>query len=284
MAEDEEFGEFMGLVDRNRLPHPEVIEVSVEGDIGIIEMNEPERMNPLGVNEMHMHYALLELHANTDVRVVILTGRGRAFCAGADIRPTYHKGGHDELGWSRGARLAYKYAFGNFWETLHNFPKPLIAAVGGYALGGGWEVAHLCDWVLAGDDAVFGAVEIDIGLIPFASTCNYLVKTIGKHRAIDLVVNARKIDAQQALEWGLVNKVVPRAQLMDEARALAREIADRPPLSVAACKQLVVKAMDVMEDYELERALAHTLMTTEDAQIAREAIVKREARPVFKGA
>ena len=279
----EEFGEYRGLVDRSRLPHPEVIEVTVEGAVGIIEQNEPERLNPLGVNEMHIHFALQELHANTDVRVVILTGRGRAFSAGADIRPTYHKGGHDELGWSRGARLAYKYAFGNMWETMHDFPKPLIAAVGGYALGGGWELAHLCDWVVAGDDAVFGAVEIDIGLIPFASTCNYLTKMVGKHRAIDMVVNARKIGAEEALALGLVNKVVPRAALMDEARALAEEIASRPPLAVAACKQLVVKAMDVMEDYELERALAYSLMTTEDTQRAREALVARAPRPAFQG-
>lgn len=274
--------EFNGLIDRNQLPHPEVVEVSVDGHVGLIEMTEPERLNPLGVNEMHMHYALLDLHANTEVRVVIITGRGRAFSAGADIRPTYHHGGHDELGWSRGQRLAYKYAFGNFWETLHNFPKPLVAAVGGYALGGGWEVAHLCDWVLAGDDAVFGAVEIDIGLIPFASTCNYLVKMIGKHRAIDLVVNSRKLDAREALELGLVNKVVPRAQLMDEARALAAEIAARPPLSVAACKQLVSKAMDVMEDYELERALAYSLMATEDTAAARQALAARQPRPQFR--
>jgi enoyl-CoA hydratase/carnithine racemase len=273
--------EFQGLVDRTKLPHPEVIEVSVNGHVGLIEMNEPERMNPLGANEMHIHYALLDLHANTDVWCVIITGRGRAFCAGADIRPTYHQGGHDELGWSRAQRLAYKYAFGNMWETLHNFSKPTIAAVNGYALGGGWEVAHMCDFVLASDTAIFGAVEIDVGLPPFANTLPYLAKMVGKHRAMDLAINGRKITAQQAFEWGLVNKVVPGDQLMGEARALADEICARPPISVAGIRQIVNKSMGLMDHYELERAWAYFLMTLDDTAAMRRATVERSPRPEF---
>ena len=272
-----------GLVDRQKLVHPEVLEVSVEGPIGIIEMNEPERLNPLGVNELHIHHALLEMHANTDVRVVIITGRGRAFSAGADIRPTYHKGGHDELDWPRGHRLAYKYAFGNMWETLHNFPKPLIAAVNGYALGGGWEVAHMCDWVLASENAIFGAVEIDIGLPPFANTCNYLTKILGKHRAMDMIVNARKITAAEAFSLGLVNKVTSQEALMDEARSLATEIAARPPVTVAAIKQLVDEAAGHMESYKLERALAYFCMTLDDYEKAKSAVANREPLPDFTG-
>jgi enoyl-CoA hydratase/carnithine racemase len=269
------------VADRQKLPHPEIVETSVNGPIGLIEMNEPERLNPLGANEIHIHYALQEMHADRDVRVVIITGRGRAFCAGADIRPTYHKGGHDEEDWSRGERLAYRYTFGNMWETLHSYRKPTIAAVNGYCLGGGWEVAHMCDFVIAADDAIFGAVEIDIGLPPFANTCNYLAKMVGVHKALEWTINATKVDAKTALAHNLVNKVVPRASLLDEARAFANEIASRPPITVFAIRQLVRKAMNTMEDYDLERALAYFCMTTEDSEGARTAAAQRQPRPTF---
>jgi enoyl-CoA hydratase/carnithine racemase len=269
------------VADREKLPHPEIVEVSKEGPIGLIEMNEPERLNPLGANEIHIHYALQEMHADPEIRAVIITGRGRAFCAGADIRPTYHQGGHDEENWSRAERLAYRYTFGNMWETLHSFRKPTIAAVNGYCLGGGWEVAHLCDFVIAADDAIFGAVEIDVGLPPFANTCNYLVKMVGIHKALEWTLNATKIDAKTALDHNLVNKVVPRADLLDEAKAFATEVASRPPITVFAIRQLARKAMNTMEDYDLERALAYFCMTTEDAAAARVAIAERQPRPEF---
>jgi enoyl-CoA hydratase len=279
MAED-----FNGFVDRSQLPGAETVVMSIDGPVGLIEMNEPERLNPLGANEMHIHYALLELHANTDVRCVIITGRGRAFCAGADIRGSAHatdRIGHDELGWSDAQRLAYKYAFGNMWETLYHFSKPTIAAVNGYALGGGWEVAHMCDFVIAADTAIFGAVEIDIGLPPFANTLPYLAKMVGKHRAMDLTINGRKFDAAQAYEWGLVNKVVPLDDLMTEARSLAEEISTRPPVTVAAIRQIINKSLDLMEHYELERAWAYFLRSTNDYRAARAAISRREPRPEF---
>lgn len=271
------------VADRQKLPHPETVVVSKEGAIGLIEMNEPERLNPLGANEIHIHYALQELHADRDIKVVILTGRGRAFCAGADIRPTYHKGGHDEEDWSRGERLAYRYTFGNMWETLHSYRKPTIAAVNGYCLGGGWELAHLCDFVIAADDAIFGAVEINIGLPPFSNTCNYLTKMVGIHKALEWVINATQIDASTAAEHNLVNKVVPRSDLLDEARVFAREIASRPPITVFAIRQLSRKAMNTMEDYDLERALAYFCQTTEDYAEAKTATADRQPRPEFKG-
>jgi len=271
------------VADRQQMPHPEVVKSWVDGNIGHIQMAEPERLNPLGANEIHIHYALQEMHCNTDVRAVVLSAQGRAFCAGADIRPTYHSGGHDELGWSRGERLAYKYAFGNMWETLHGFSKPIVAAVQGYCLGGGWEVAHMCDLIVASDDALFGAVEIDVGLPPFANSLPYLAKMVGVHRAMDWCLNARKIKSQQLLELGLVNKVVPVADLFDEAVAMAKEIASRPPLTVAAIRQIIKKSMNMMENYELERAWAYFLMGTDDTPLAREATAKRQPRPEFTG-
>lgn len=271
------------VADRSQLPHREIVVTSIHGHIGLIELNEPERLNPLGANEIHIHYALQEFHADPEVRVVVITGRGRAFCAGADIRPTYHQGGHDEEGWSTAERLAYRYTFGNMWETLYSYRKPTVAAVNGYCLGGGWEVAHMCDFVIAADDALFGAVEIDIGLPPFATTCNYLAKMVGLHKALEWTINATKVDASTALAHNLVNQVVPRASLLDEAMAFAAEIASRPPITVFAVRQLVRKAMDTMADYDLERALAYYCMTTEDSAAARVATAQRQPRPEFKG-
>jgi enoyl-CoA hydratase/carnithine racemase len=276
---------FEGIVDREKLPHPERVIVTVDGHVATIELNEPEKLNPLNTNELHIHFALKELHANPDVRVVILTGRGRGFCAGRDLRtPDAGPNPHDGTDWTSAQRLVYGYAFGStMWETLHNFPKPLIAAVNGFALGGGWELAHLCDWIIAADSAVFGAVEIDVGVLPFAGTCTYLPRMVGKHMAMDLIVNGTKISAQEALELRLINQVVPRDELMAQARALADRIAARPPVAVAAIKQLVGKSMDTFENYKLERALAYFIMTMEDTKAAGTAMVRKEPLPEFYG-
>jgi enoyl-CoA hydratase len=268
--------------DRQRLPYPHIVESSVDGNVGLIEMTEPERMNPQGLNEIHITYCLQEMQIDVDVRAVILTGRGRAFCAGGDIHPPNGDGGMDDQGWSNPQRLAYKFAFGNMWETLQNFSKPLIAAVNGYCLGGGWELAHMCDMIVASDDAVFGAVEIDSGLIPQATGCEYLTKMVGYHRAMELTLTGRKIKADEALALGLVNRVVPRDELMKAARALADEIASRPPITVAAIRQLNKKALNRMENYELERAWGYYLRTTSDQHAAREALAKKQARPQFQ--
>jgi enoyl-CoA hydratase len=270
------------VADRQQLPYPHIVESSVDGSIGLIELNEPERLNPQGLNEIHITYTLQEMQIDPEVRVVILTGRGPAFCAGGDIHPPNGHGGMDDEGWPGPQRLAYKFAFGSMWETLHNFPKPMIAAVNGHCLGGGWELAHMCDMIVASDDAVFGAVEIDSGLIPQATGCEYLTKIVGYHRAMELTLTGRKIGAEEALGLGLVNRVVPRDQLMKEARALADEVASRPPITVAAIRQLNKKALDRMAHYELERAWGYYLRTTSDQHAARDALVRKQPRPDFQ--
>src|SRR5579884_2709107 len=116
---------FEGLISRDQLPASESVVVTKTGPIGLIEMNEPSKLNPLGHNEMHIHYALQDMHADEDVRVVVLAGRGRAFCAGADVRLLNGDSppNHDGMGWTTAQRLAYRYAFGNLWETMHGFKK-----------------------------------------------------------------------------------------------------------------------------------------------------------------
>ena len=140
----------------------------------------------------------------------------------------------------------------------------------------------MCDFVLASDNAVFSPLEIEIGQMPFATSLPYLAKMVGKHRAMDMAINARRITAQEAFDLGLVNKVTTQEELMPETRALAEEICSRPPITVAAIKQVINKSMNTMEHYELERAWGYFLGTTEDNQRAREAWAKREPRPPFE--
>jgi enoyl-CoA hydratase len=259
----------------------EAIEVSNEGPVGLIELNDPARLNPTDSHTTlaEINDALLTFGHDRVTRAVVLFGRGRAFSAGANLgerRPARYPQDDED---SVASRLAYGYAYGQMWETLHGFKKPLIAAVNGWCLGGGWELAHACDLIIAGESARFGAIEAEVGLIPFATSSIYLPRMIGKHRAMDLILNSRKIDAAQALELGLVNEVVPAERTFDRARELAAEIAARPPLSVAFARSLIKKAMAVTEFYELERAYAYYLGTTEDAQAARAAKIKREPEP-----
>jgi enoyl-CoA hydratase/carnithine racemase len=275
---------FKGLVDREQFPHSERVVTSVDGSVGLIELNEPERLNPLNVSELHLHYALHEMRIDPDVRVVILTGRGRGFCSGRDLRSGGGPSDYDDQGSHKAQHLVYGYAFGGtLWETLHDFPKPIIAAFNGYALGGGWELAHLCDWVIAAESAVFGAVEIDVGVPPFAGTCTYLTRIVGKHLAMDLIVNGRKISAHEAKELHLVNRVVPDAELLAEARQLAEEIASRPPITVAAVKQLVTEANNTLENHKLERALSYYVQTLDDTKAAGSALANKQPRPEFEG-
>jgi enoyl-CoA hydratase/carnithine racemase len=261
------------------------IVTSVEGPLGIIEMNQPEKMNPLNpeTSEREMNQALLEFHADRAVRVVILTGRGRGFCAGADLKENHRSADDPDEESAYGRRLFYGYDYGLFWDTLHHYRKPLVAAVNGYALGGGWELAHLCDWIVADESAKFGAVEINVGQNPFAMTPTYLTKMLGKHRAIDLMVNATIVTADECLAAGMVNAVVPDGQCLAAARELALKIAARPPLTVAAIKQLVVKAAAADQDHQLERALAYFLKTTDDARAAWQATAAKQPLPEFQG-
>jgi enoyl-CoA hydratase/carnithine racemase len=259
--------------------------VSREQAVGVIELNSPERLNPTDTSTTlaEINDALLTFGRDRETRAVVLFGRGRAFSAGANL------GGHaralypqDETD-TPASRLAYGYAYGMVWETIHAFKKPLVAAVNGYCLGGGWELAHACDIIIAGDNARFGAVELDIGLIPFATTTNYLPKMIGKHRAMDMILNARKIDASTALELGLVNEVVPVDQCFDRAKAVASELAARPPIAISFARELVKRAMAATEAYDLERAYGFYLQTTEDAAAARKAKLEGDQVPTFHG-
>jgi enoyl-CoA hydratase/carnithine racemase len=256
-----------------------------DSGVALLELNNPEHLNPLDPlsTEGEITQALHELDHDPDVRVLVITGRGRAFSAGAYLREKPKPRTEYDANATMPQRLAYDYSYGLMWKRLLEFKKPMIAAVNGYCLGGGWELAHMCDLIVANESAVFGAVEVELGVNPFATTTNYLPKMIGKHRAMDLVLNGRKISAQQALEWGLVNKVVPDDQLMKTASEMAAELASRPPLTMALARRLVHRAMNVDEDYELERAFAYLLRSTDDTKAAWAAVAERAPTPEYKG-
>jgi enoyl-CoA hydratase len=166
------------------------------------------------------------------------------------------------------------------WQYLHQFRKPLIGAVKGFAIGGGWELAEACDLIVAGESAKFGCFEVKLGLYPFGIGSQYLARTVGKHRALWLMMTGELIDAHTALDWGLVNKVVPDDECLDAAVALAHQITQYAPLALATMKYMTNKALALEEHYDLERALAYHLQNTEDTSAARAAAVNRSSEPI----
>jgi enoyl-CoA hydratase len=260
------------------------LDISFDGNVAVLAMNQPERLNPVSpvTTEIQIRDALREMENDTAVRAVVLTGHGRSFSAGADLggpgapKPDPRLATLEGTG-SAAGRWLYgpipggpSIADGSMWLYMHRFRKPLIGAVRGYALGGGWELAEACDVVVAAQSARLGAIEIKLGLYPFGLGSQYLAKTLGPHRAKWLMMTGEMIDADTALDWGLVNKVVPDEELMDAAMEMAHQIASNPPLALGVIKYMVGKALKFEEHYDLERAMAYHLQTSEDTKTARE--------------
>jgi enoyl-CoA hydratase/carnithine racemase len=262
--------------------YPE-LEITFDGQIGILAMNQPDRLNPIhpSTTEIQIRDALREMENDTNVRIVVFTGNGKSFSAGADQggpnapKPDPRLATQEGMG-SPAGRLIYgpmpggpSIAEGSMWLYLHKFKKPMIGAVRGYALGGGWELAEACDLVVAGESAKFGAIEIKLGLFPFGIGSQYLARTVGKHRALEIMMTGELIDAKTALDWGLVNKVVPDDECLPAAIAWAKELLNHAPIPLAMIKYLTNKALAFEEHYDLERSFAYHLQTTEDTKTAR---------------
>jgi len=243
--------------------------VSTEDAVALVTLNRPDVFNALNQATMNdLGDALEGFDRDGTVRCVILTGNERAFAAGADI---------NEFRGATPVQMLQEHRFLQ-WERIRRFPKPIIAAVSGYCLGGGCELAMLCDIIIAAETARFGQPEINLGLIPGAGGTQRLPRAVGKYRAMELIMTGRQIPARQACEWGLVNRVVPAEVLLDEARALAREIAAKPPVAVRLAKEAILKSLDTPMDVGLdhERRLFYLLFSTEDMRES-----KRKA--TFKG-
>lgn len=246
-----------------------------DGAVGIVTINRPRQLNALSSAVLTELADALEAHDRDDeVRAIILTGGTEVFAAGADLK--------ELRGQTPAAMLTSDRV--SLFDRVRGISKPVIAAVSGYALGGGCEVAMLCDMIIASETARFGQPEINVGLMPGAGGTQRLARTIGKAKAMEMVLVGAPIDAQTAERLGLVNRVVPVAELLATAKTLAQQIASRPPLSVRLTKQAVLKAFELplSEAVDYERKLFYLLFATEDAQEGISAFLEKRP-PSFQG-
>ena len=252
-----------------------LIQIRTEGPVGIITLDRPKQLNALnGPLMVQLGDALKAFDANPDIGCMIITGSEKSFAAGADI----------------GAMATYTFAdvYNNDyitrdWETIRSIRKPVIAAVSGFALGGGCELAMMCDFIIAADNAKFGQPEIKLGIIPGAGGTQRLPRAVSKSKAMDLVLTGRMMNAEEAERAGLVSRVVPLEKLMDEALGAALTIAGYGLPAVMAAKESVNRAFEsgLADGVMFERRLFHGLFGTEDQKEGMAAFVEKRA-PVFK--
>ena len=253
----------------------ENVVVEKDGAVGIITLNRPQQLNALSYDLVkELAVAVEALDQDAEIRVMILTGGEKVFAAGADIKEMADAGPFDE-------RLQGRLSFR---DRINKISKPIIAAVSGYALGGGCELAMSCDIIIASETARFGQPEINLGTIPGSGGTQRLARTVGKHRAMEMVLTGEFIDATEAQRLGLVNQVVPVELLLEEAMEIAEKIAAKPPLAVELAKEAILKAFNspLDEGLEFERKCFYLLFGSEDRREGMKAFLeKRKAQ--FKG-
>ncbi len=249
-----------------------LILTSIVERAGVIQINRPQQLNALNVVVMEeIAVALEEFDRDERVGCMVVTGSPRAFAAGADIKEMVEATAVEMLQRDNIAR----------WDRIKKIKKPVIAAVSGFCLGGGCELAMACDLIIASESAQFGQPEINIGVIPGAGGTQRLTRALGKSKAMDLILTGRYLGAREAEQLGLVARVVPVEVYLDEALKLANEIAARPPLAVRFAKEAVNKAFEtsLSEGLEFERRLFYFLFATEDQKEGMRAFVeKRKAK------
>ena len=247
--------------------------------IGIITLNRPKRLNALSFQLKDEVSAVFdEIENDDDVQVVILTGGDKAFSAGADIKE------RSTVDITQSQAYFRQLKSHDFYCKIEDFEKPVIAAISGVAVGGGCELAMVCDLRIASETARFGLPEVKIGVMPAAGGTQRLPRLIGITRAKELLYTGEFIDAEEARRIGLVNKVVPVDQLMTEAKALAKKIAEKPPLSVKYLKRAVNVGiqLDLSSALDYEAQIAAMLTCSEDRKEGFRAFVEKR-KPVFKG-
>ena len=254
-------------------PAYESLLIETHDRVGLIRLNRPRALNALNDALMdELGQALMAFDADDGIGAIVLTGSDRAFAAGADIGAMAN--------WSYMDVYKSEYITRN-WEQIRKVRKPVIAAVAGFALGGGCELAMMCDIVIAADTARFGQPEIKLGVIPGAGGTQRLPRAVGKAKAMDLCLTGRMMDATEAERAGLVSRVVPAASLMEEALAAAAQIAAHSLPSVMMLKEAINRAYEapLSEGLIFERRLFHSLFATEDQKEGMAAFVeKRPAR------
>ncbi|UYO94180.1 enoyl-CoA hydratase [Pollutimonas sp. M17] len=252
-----------------------LVKVEVHGRVGVLTLDRPKALNALS-NEVidQLAEAMRAFDADDGIGAIVLTGSEKAFAAGADIGAMQ--------GWSYMDVYKQDYLGGN-WESLKRIRKPVIAAVAGYALGGGCELAMLCDFIIAAENARFGQPEIKLGVIPGYGGTQRLPRAVSKSKAMDLVLTARMMDANEAERAGLVSRVVPLERLMDEAMEAATIIASMSLPSVIMAKECVNMAYEgtLNDTLMFERRNFHALFATEDQKEGMKAFVEKR-KPDFK--
>ena len=241
---------------------------SVTGRAGLIQLNRPQQLNALNVTVMEEVATALEAF-DQDERIgcIVITGNQRAFAAGADIK---------EMADATAVEMLLRDNI-KHWDRIKQIKKPVIAAVSGYCLGGGCELAMTCDLIIASESAQFGQPEVNIGVMPGAGGTQRLTRAIGKSKAMEMVLTGRSMGAREAEQAGLVARVVPVEVYLDEALKLANDIASRPPIAVRLAKEAVNKAFEtsLSDGLDYERRLFYFLFATDDQKEGMRAFVEK---------
>jgi enoyl-CoA hydratase len=252
-----------------------IVLIERDGRVGVVLMNRPQQLNALSGELMGgVVDALCELDSEPEIRAIVLGGGERAFAAGADI---------NELAAGTAISL-YENRRIDAWDSIRDLRTPVVAAVSGFCLGGGCELAMLCDLIVASETATFGQPEINLGVLPGAGGTQRLTRAVGKSVAMDMILTGRRLSAREALTFGLVARVVAREAWLEEAKRVARELAAKGPIAVRLAKEAVDKAFEapLAVGIEFERRAFYLARASEDATEGLTAFVEKRS-PHFKG-
>ena len=252
------------------------IKVIREAPIATVQLDRPEVLNALSEELMDELVAALEsLDSDAEIRCIVLTGNDKAFAAGADIKKSF-------VDATPASMLAQDLT--TRWERVRKIRTPIVAAVSGYCLGGGCELAMTCDIIVASETAQFGQPEINLGIIPGAGGTQRLTRVIGKYRAMEMILTGRRVKADEAKAIGLAVQVFPLSTYLEDAKALARTIAEKPPIAVRLATEAIDLAYNSTLDagLEFERKAFYLLFSTEDKKEGVDAFVNKR-KAVFKG-
>jgi enoyl-CoA hydratase/carnithine racemase len=253
----------------------ELVETSIDGHVGLCTLNRPDARNALSPELMdRLALAVEAFDADPEVRCIVIAGSDEVFAAGADIGALAEREFHE----------AVFHPTTAFWRRLTDCRTPMVAAVSGFALGGGCELALLCDLIVASETAEFGQPEITLGIIPGGGGTQRLARAIGKQRAMELVLTGRRFDADEAARIGIVNVVAKKREWLEAALELARRIASRPPIATRLAKQAVLAAEEtpMSAGLEQERRLYELAMGTEDRVEGMQAFLEKR-QPQYRG-